>query len=263
MNGKEQVLFHIPTAFCILFDMKAFGFSVMNERKFVHQTCNIILIATLFVVMSLSFFAPVVIEAFSTVGAPIYFGNRSSNKVCLMINVYWGSEYLEEMLEVFRQNDIKTTFFVGGYWVAKNNELLRKMVDEGHEIGNHGYHHKDHSIISSQQNKDEISVTEELVKSVAGVEMNLFAPPSGSFNEKVLSVAEKLGYRTIMWTHDTIDWRDQNVGLIKTRATQKTIGGDLILMHPTEKTAEVLGEIIATLKEKGLEMATVSQVLQI
>lgn len=241
--------------------MKAFGFSVANERKFVHQTCNVILVVTLFVVMALSFFAPVVTEAFSTATAPYYFGNRSSNKVCLMINVYWGSEYLEGMLEVLKQKEVKTTFFVGGYWVAKNNELLRKMVEQGHEIGNHGYHHKDHAVISKQQNKDEISVTEDLVKSVAGVEMNLFAPPSGSFNDKVLAVAENLGYQTILWTHDTIDWRDQNAGLIKTRATQKTVGGDLILMHPTEKTAEVLGEIIEILKQKGLELSTVSAVL--
>lgn len=178
-----------------------------------------------------------------------------------MINVYWGTEYLEDMLEILKENDVKTTFFVGGCWVAKNNEMLQKIVDDGHEIGNHGYYHKDHSPISSQQNKDEIYTTQELVSAIAGVTTTLFAPPSGSFNNKVLSVAQNLGYKTIMWTHDTIDWRDKDADLIFTRATANTVGGDLILMHPTEKTLEALPNILATLKAKGLVLTTVSDVL--
>ncbi len=241
--------------------MKTFGFVVRNEKRFINVTCNVILIITAFCVMSLSFFAPIVTTAFSSAPAPFYHGNKNSNKVCLMINVYWGDEYLSNMLSVLRENDVKTTFFVGGFWVAKNNELLKQIVADGHEIGNHGYHHKDHATITSAQNKDEIFVTEELVKSVVGVTMNLFAPPSGSFNNKVLAVADSLGYKTILWTHDTVDWRDKNVDLIFTRATKNTVGGDLILMHPTEKTLEALPNIIATLKAKGLSLTTVSQVL--
>jgi len=241
--------------------MKAFGFSVHNEKNFVHRTCNLILIVTAFCVMSLSFFAPIVTEAFSTATAPYFYGDKNSNKVSLMINVYWGTEYLDEMLDVLKENDIKTTFFVGGYWVAKNNEMLRKIVADGHEIGNHGYHHKDQATISTQQNTDEIYMTQELVRSVADVEMNLFAPPSGSYNNKVLSVAESLGYKTIMWTRDTIDWRDKDYNLILSRATINTVGGDLILMHPTEKTAEALSAIIACLKVKGLVMTTVTDTL--
>ncbi|NCB48228.1 MAG: polysaccharide deacetylase [Clostridia bacterium] len=241
--------------------MKTFGFCVHNEKKFVNFTCNLILIVTAFCVMSLSFFAPIVTEAFSTATAPYHYGDKSSNKVSLMINVYWGTEYLDEMLEVLKVNDVKTTFFVGGYWVAKNNEMLRKIVLDGHEIGNHGYHHKDQATISTQQNIDEIYMTQELVKSVADVEMDLFAPPSGSYNNKVLSVAESLGYKTIMWTHDTIDWRDKDSELIFQRATKNTVGGDLILMHPTQKTAEALQEIITTLKEKGLVLTTVTDAL--
>jgi len=220
------------------------------------------LIVTVFCVMSLSFFSPIVTEAFSTATAPYYYGDKSSNKVCLMINVYWGTEYLDEMLAILKENDVKTTFFVGGYWVAKNNEMLRKIVADGHEIGNHGYHHKDQATISTQQNTDEIYMTQELVSSVADVEMTLFAPPSGSFNNKVLSVAESLGYKTILWTHDTVDWRDKDSDLIYSRATKDTVSGDLILMHPTEKTVEALSNIIATLKEKGLVLTTVTEVLQ-
>ncbi|MBP3389804.1 MAG: polysaccharide deacetylase, partial [Clostridia bacterium] len=103
--------------------------------------------------------------------------------------------------------------------------------------------------------------THQIVKSLSGVEMTLFAPPSGAYNDATLSVATSLGYKTIMWTLDTIDWRDQDKNLILSRATKNVKGGDLILMHPTAKTLEALPDIIDTLKAKGLEIAPVSETL--
>lgn len=191
---------------------------------------------------------------------PLYRG-KSKDKVSLMINVYWGTEYVEPMLQILKDNNVKTTFFVGGMWVAQNDAVLKKIYEEGHEIGNHGYYHKDHKKLSDQRNNEEISVTHKLVSSILGVEMNLFAPPSGSYNSKTVSIAEKLGYRTIMWSLDTIDWRDHNTETIYTRATKKIQGGDLVLMHPTANTLEALDRIIKTITEKGLSVATVSEVL--
>lgn len=192
---------------------------------------------------------------------PFYRGS-SQTKVSLMINVYWGTEYLEPMLDILREKGVKTTFFVGGMWVAENDGLLKKIYDEGHEIGNHGYHHKDHKTLSDSRCREEIEVTHKLVKEIIGVDMNLFAPPSGSYCDKTVSIAEELGYRTIMWSLDTIDWRDKNAETIFGRATKKIRGGDLVLMHPTEKTVEALGRIIDAITEKGLTVSTVSEVLQ-
>ena len=192
--------------------------------------------------------------------APLYRGT-SDTKVSLMINVYWGTEYIETMLDVLRDKGVKTTFFVGGMWVAENESLLRKIYDDGHEIGNHGYYHKDHKKLSDERCREEIDITHKLVSKVIGVEMNLFAPPSGAYNSNTVSVAEKLGYRTIMWSLDTIDWRDKNTETIYVRATKKVAGGDLILMHPTVNTLEALPRIIDTIKEKGLTVAPVTEVL--
>ena len=91
----------------------------------------------------------------------------------------------------------------------------------------------------------------------------MFAPPSGSVNTSVVKTAMELGYKTIMWTHDTIDWRDKDEGLIFNRATKNITGGDLILMHPTLHTKNCLEKIIKTLKNNGLELTTVSNVLAI
>ncbi len=192
--------------------------------------------------------------------APLYRGN-SEDKVSLMINVYWGTEYLEPMLDILKEKGVKTTFFVGGMWVAENEKLLKRIYDDGHEIANHGYYHKDHKKLSDKRCEEEISITHKLVSAVVGVEMNLFAPPSGSYNSSTVKIAEKLGYQTIMWSLDTIDWRDKDTELIYTRATKKIKGGDFVLMHPTANTLQALGRIIDTITAKGLTVSTVSDVL--
>lgn len=192
--------------------------------------------------------------------APLYRGS-SEDKVSLMINVYWGTEYIEPMLDVLKEKGVKTTFFVGGMWVAENEKLLKRIYEDGHEIGNHGYYHKDHKKLSDKRCEEEISITHKLVSEVIGVEMNLFAPPSGSYGSNTVKIAEKLGYQTIMWSLDTIDWRDKNTELIYKRATEKIKGGDLVLMHPTADTLEALERIIDTISEKGLTVSTVTEVL--
>lgn len=243
--------------------MKIFGFTTKNEKSFVHITCNIILALTLLVIFSMSIFSPLSSEVNTQKTSAIYYGDRKSNNVSLMVNVYWGEEYLDKMLEIFDKYNIKTTFFVGGCWVAKNNDYLQKIVNKGHEIGNHGYFHKDHKKLSLNSNIDEIYMTEQLIFSLCGTKTRLFAPPSGSYNDNVLKVCQSLEYKTIMWSRDTIDWRDKDEDLIFKRATEKTVGGDLILMHPTSCTSSVLEKIILALQKKGLNLTTVSETIGI
>ena len=190
-----------------------------------------------------------------------YSGDENSNNVTLMINVYWGTEYLDQMLEILEDNGVKTTFFVGGTWAVAESEMLQKIYEAGHEIGNHGYYHKDQGRISAEKNYEEILNTHNLVKSLIGVEMNLFAPPSGSYNKKTVEIATSLGYKTIMWTdgRDTIDWRDKDSDLIYKRAVSNCKGGDFVLMHPTQATADALDNIIKTLKSQGFNLCTVSE----
>lgn len=191
----------------------------------------------------------------------IYQGNTESNNICLMINVYWGNEYIPKMLETLEENDVKTTFFIGGSWAEDYPEILKEIYDGGHEIANHAYSHPDLKEKSLEINKTEISKTTDIIKELLNVEMTLFAPPSGSYSETTLQVAKELGYTTIMWTRDTIDWRDQDRELIYSRAVKNAAGGDLILMHPTEETANALPDIIKTLKDQGFNLTTVSETI--
>lgn len=192
----------------------------------------------------------------------IYNGNRESNKVSLMVNVYWGTEYIEPMLNIFEEYGVNSTFFVGGSWVEDEEEMLYKIIDKGHEIGNHGFFHKDHKNLSYSQNLEEIKATHNLVKVTTGISMNIFAPPSGSFNKATIDSANELGYKTIMWSKDTIDWRDQDANTIFDRATNNIKGGDLILMHPTEMTIKALPLILEYYRINNIKTTTVSNCLK-
>lgn len=200
-----------------------------------------------------------IVPVSTTVSGVYYNGDKSGKNITLMINVYWGTEFIEPMLDCLEEKGAKTTFFVGGTWAVMNEDLLREIKKRGHEIGNHGYHHKDHDKISEEENVNQIKNTHTIVKELVDVEMNLFAPPSGAYNKTTVSAATGLGYKTIMWTRDTIDWRDHDADLIYNRAIKNAGGGDLILMHPTQATFQALPRIIDTLQSKGFNLTTVSE----
>lgn len=198
----------------------------------------------------------------STVGgdyAPYYNGNRANKNVSLMFNVYQNTDVVEGILSVLEEHGAKATFFVGGCWADDNTDCLNKIVGGGHEIGNHGYFHKDHAKIDYEANKEEIYLTEIITEALCGAKTRLFAPPSGAFGKTTLQACADLGYTVIMWSKDTIDWRDKDSSLVKRRATENLENGDLILMHPMKHTLAALGEILSYYESLGFSAVTVSE----
>ncbi len=188
---------------------------------------------------------------------PIYNVETQEKTVSLMINVYQNEDIVLEYLKLFEKENIKVTFFIGGCWAAKNTETVKKIYDAGHEIGNHGYNHKLHTRLTSEQSQNEIMRTNSLIKEITGKNCTLFAPPSGDVNSTVVLDAKKCGMTTIMWSADTIDWRDQDVKKICNRVERNLKPGMLVLMHPTKATLEALPQIILLLKAQGYQFLTV------
>ena len=193
---------------------------------------------------------------------PIYNGNRSSNKVALTFNCYEGSEYIYEISNELKKYGFKATFFFGGCFADDNIELIKFLIEEGHEIGNHGYFHKEHDKLNYDANRLEIKNTHDMILAQTGVEMRLFAPPSGAFSKTTLEVCEKMGYKVILWSIDTIDWRDKSEKIVYNRATKNIRGGDFVLMHPKEHTLKALPKILQTYLNCGLVVTTVSQCME-
>ena len=179
--------------------------------------------------------------------------------VSLMVNVYEGEEVVAGMLDLFRERGVFVTFFVGGCWADDHVPLVRRMTAEGHEVGSHGYFHRDHEALSLKENLEEISASVEFLSLVTGQEISLFAPPSGAYGSDTLRAAESLGLKTILWSKDTIDWRDHDVALCFTRATENVSAGELILMHPKEHTLKAMPKILDAYAERGISVIPVGE----
>ncbi|MBO5479566.1 MAG: polysaccharide deacetylase family protein [Clostridia bacterium] len=186
-------------------------------------------------------------------------GSEHSQGVSLMFNVYWGTEEVYKILDILGRYQAKATFFIGGSWADDNVECLRKIYAEGHELGNHGYFHKDHAKLSQIQNQKEISSCNRFIELSVGESPVLFAPPSGSYGNDMLAACQTLGMKTVLWSKDTIDWRDKNAALIYTRATKNVKSGDLILMHPMQATVDALEDIIRYYQTQKLALLSVSE----
>ena len=227
--------------------------------KALRKISNFIIVGLITLVAVLGFYPQKVIPINASGQTAIYSGNKNSGGVSIMVNVYENTDIVLEIVKVLKKHGAKATFFVGGCWADDNKQALINILENGNELGNHGYFHRDHKIIGEKSNLEEINCCHDVVKALCGYEMKLFAPPSGSYNNTTLKCAEKLGYKTIMWTKDTIDWRDNDVETIFNRATKNLSSGDFILMHPKESTLVALDKILKYFKEKNLKAITVSE----
>lgn len=192
---------------------------------------------------------------------PVYKGNPHKKMVSFAINVAWGEQYVPSMLETLRRENVSATFFLDGTWLSKNLDLAHQMKDAGHEISNHGYSHKNMSELSRSDAVEEIVKTERLLESELGVDNKLFAPPSGDYNEETVKIAHELQLRTVLWTLDTVDWKKPAPSTIIQRIVPRLEAGAIILMHPTEPTAQALPTLIREIKERGYKIGTVSELL--
>ncbi|WDV47778.1 polysaccharide deacetylase family protein [Clostridiaceae bacterium M8S5] len=192
-----------------------------------------------------------------------YKGTSNDNTIALTCNVDWGEEHIPTMLNILKQKDLKITFFVTGMWAKKNPQVLKSIYNEGHEIGNHGYFHEKYGNMSYEQNIKEIKKAENIIEDIIGIKPKFFAPPSGHYSNNTIKAANKLDYKVIMWSIDTIDWRKGSTkNVIVQRVLKKACNSGIVLMHPKPETIKALPTIIDQLKARGYKLGNVSDVLK-
>lgn len=192
---------------------------------------------------------------------PIYKGNPNKPMVSLMINVAWGNEFIGPMLDVLEKENVRATFFFDGSWLSKNVETAKLIQQKGHELSNHAYSHKNMSKLGREDNMKEIDRTQKLLKEQLGVDNTLFAPPSGDFGDLTVKVAHEMNLKTILWTLDTVDWMKPTSDSVVRKVAARVEPGSLILMHPTASSSGALDGMIRVIKEKGLVLGTVSELI--
>lgn len=135
---------------------------------------------------------------------PIYSVESKEKVVALSFDAAWGNEDTQKILDILKENDIKVTFFMTGEWVKKYPEDVKKIAADGHALGNHSENHKKMSTISVDECKQEILAVHNKVMELTGVEMEVFRPPYGDYDDKLVDVTYELGYYPIQWSVDTL-----------------------------------------------------------
>lgn len=206
----------------------------------------------------------------SPVTKPIEQIKTDQKVMALTINVDWGEEFIPAILDALDKGNARVTFFVTGRWAKKNPELLKTMAKRGHQIENHGYSHPHPDQISVGANQEEIKKTERIIEGILGQKTRFYAPPYGEKGISGLRAADELGYQTILWTLDTVDWRsDSTTEIIIKRIVNPAIRfgikpdkkGAIVLMHPKVNTVKALPFILDQLAREGYVFQTLAELI--
>jgi len=182
-------------------------------------------------------------------------GLPNSGKLVFSCNVDWGEEVIPDLLRVLKENNTQVTFFITGRWAEQHPDLLKQMYQDGHEIQNHGYSHKLCTQNSVETAKEEILKTETAILNILGIKTNVFAPPSGDYDETTVVLCRELGYKMALWSSDTIDWREgSTASVIKDRVLKKRLNGAIVLMHPKPETIKALPELIKEIRAQEIQI---------
>lgn len=228
------------------------------KGKLITIITNLVLIAVVATVSLVGFFGGNAVTV-SNDNSNLYYSAENGEGVSLMFNVYEHTDNVLKILDILDEHEAKATFFIGGSWADDNVDCVREIFRRGHELASHGYFHKDHSRMTVEENLEEIRPSVKLLNMICNTNITLFAPPSGAFCEATLNACQSLDLRVIMWTRDTIDWRDKNTELIVSRATKNLKTGEFVLMHPTDCTVTALPEILTYIRDNGFKAVTVSR----
>ncbi len=195
---------------------------------------------------------------------PVYCVDTEEPKVALSFDAAWGNEDTQNILDILAAHDVKVTFFMTGGWVETYPDDVKAIYEAGHDLGNHSETHPNMSELSEAEITEELMSVHNKVKELTGVDMQLFRPPYGDYDDEVVKTATANGYYTIQWSVDSLDWKDYGVdSIIQTVCEHKNLeNGAIILCHNGAKyTAEALDTMITTIQSKGYEIVPISQLI--
>lgn len=194
-----------------------------------------------------------------------FVGDNTQKCIYLTFDAGYENENTAKILDVLKKQEVPAAFFLVGHYIKENPELVKRMCEEGHIVGNHTATHPNMSKIASLEAfQKELQDNEAYYKEVTGQEMpKFYRPPEGKFSEDNLKNAQSLGYKTIFWSLAYVDWYEDNQPT-KEFAFSKLIprmhNGAIVLLHSTSKTnADILDELITKWKEMGYEFRSLDE----
>lgn len=228
------------------------------------QACLVLCLA-LISVAYIRLFNPTAFEsAFSPASRPlpVYNVSTEEKKVAISFDAAWGEEKTDEILKILEDHNVKTTFFLVGYWVDKYPDRVKQIYDAGHEIGNHSNTHPHMSELNNAQISQELSALSDKVEAITGTRPTLFRPPYGDYDDQVVLQARKDGYEVIQWNVDSLDWKNLGVDPMIKQVTKEINPGDIILFHNNSQyITQALPTILDYIQSQGYEIVPVSELV--
>lgn len=185
-----------------------------------------------------------------------YYIGEDEKVLYLTFDLGYELGYTSKILDTLKENDIKACFFITGYFLKNNPDLLIRMVNENHIVGNHSYNHPDMTKLSNEKIKEELEKVEKEYKNITNTNLSKFVrPPRGIFDENYLKYTNSLGYKNIFWSLAYVDWKtDDQRGkdYAFKSVTTRLHNGAIILLHTVSKdNMEALDDIIKYAKKEG------------
>lgn len=193
----------------------------------------------------------------------IAIGNAEDKSVYLTFDNGYEAGYTAKILDVLKENNVKAAFFITGHYLNTAPEIVERMINEGHIVGNHTVNHPSMPDIDDDKLKEEITKLHTTVFEKFNYEMKYLRPPRGEFSEKSLNTTKNLGYTSVMWSFAYDDWDEDKQGredYAKNKILSNIHNGAIILLHSNSKdNCNILDNIIKDIKKSGYEFKTLDE----
>ncbi|WP_226086941.1 delta-lactam-biosynthetic de-N-acetylase [Mesobacillus sp. S13] len=196
----------------------------------------------------------------------VYKGDKNSKDIYLTFDNGYENGYTEKILDILKEEKVPAAFFVTGHYLDSAPELVARMANEGHIVGNHSWHHPDMTKISDEKIKKELEMVRAETERITGKKhMTYLRPPRGIFSERTMAVAKEAGYTHVFWSLAFVDWNtDQQKGAQYSydKIMTQIHPGAVLLLHTVSKdNADALGKVIRDLKEQGYNFKSLDDLM--
>ncbi|HZW67200.1 MAG TPA: polysaccharide deacetylase family protein [Pseudogracilibacillus sp.] len=188
-------------------------------------------------------------------------GNPEEKQLAFTFNISWGEDKVYDILKTLKKHDVRATFFVSGEWAERHPQIIDDIIEQEHELGMMGYRYKNYLDQEIEQVRKDILYAQNLFEKLGYKKIRYIRPPSGLFNEEVITLAQSLGLDVVHWSITSKDWENPGVENIVAEV-KKASNGDIVLLHASDvakQTAPALDLIIEHFNKSKFNYVTISQ----
>lgn len=196
---------------------------------------------------------------------PIYQAKTEEKVIALTFDLSWGTETAPAVLDILKAEGIKSTFFLSGPWSKKHPAVVQRIHQDGHEVESHGQAHVNLNELGREGAAKNIGDAHAILESLTGRAPTFIRPPNGAFNDASVQAAKDLGYATVMWSVDSLDWKNPGTQAIVDRTLRLMHPGAIVLFHASDTckfTHLALPTVLKQLKAEGYRFVTLDELIK-